>query len=309
MNKRILTSIAAVLVLAACSDNDPLQPTGSARPTVPHLATAPVGARWNLFGGSTPASTIDATGGWEVATRFRTSKAGKIVGFRFYRADGETGANTAKLWTDGGTKLGSASFSGTGNGWQTVMLATPVNIGVSTSYRVSVNTNAMQVKTFGALQNNPMVSGPLTADFSYYGQPTGAMPTQGSYSTYFIDVIFEEAVPLPNLYVGAINPTLVDAFGNPVVVFSICNNGAATSAATTTRYWHWVAPWTGGGSWVRQVMLATPSIAAGSCYTFAYPDSSPIAHNEYHVWADVNDVVYESNEADNYAIGTWNRNF
>jgi len=309
ITKRLFQAATVILTVAACSDSNPIAPVTKA-PVAPKLATAPVGPRWSIFTTQTPDALVDVTDnpGWEIATRFHSSKSGKVVGFRVWRASGETGTTSAKLWTDGGTKLISANLP-TGTGWQTVYLATPYHISANTTYRVSANINTIQEKTFGTFQNGPITNGPLTADFSYYGQPAGAMPTQGSYSAFYVDVIFEEDVPLPNLYVTGINPTLVDAFGNPVVVFSVCNNGAAASAPTTTRYWHWVAPWSGGGYYQRQVDLSTPSIAAGSCYNFAYQDSSPIANNQYFIWADVNDVVYESNENDNFNQSAWARQF
>jgi hypothetical protein len=306
--KRLLLSITAALLLVACSDTDPVAPTQQLQVTSPKLATAPIGPRSSIFTSQTPEATLDATPGWEIATRFHSSKTGKVVGFRFWRAAGETGTNTAKLWSDAGSLLTSASFSTAGTGWQTVMLPTPYRLGANVNYRVSVNTNSAQVKAFGALQYGPITSGPLTADVSYYGQPTGAMPMSGSVSIYFADVIFEEDVPLPNLVVQVINPVGTDFFGNPIVIIQICNNGAAAAAATTTRFWHWVAPNSGGGYWQTQVNFATPAIAAGACYTIQTVESSPYnSHNEYHVWADVNDVVYESNEADNHGITYWNR--
>jgi hypothetical protein len=244
-----------------------------------------------------------------VGTRFRSSISGKVIGFRFWRAAGETGTNTGRLWTESGTQRASANFPA-GSGWVTVNLATPVAIAANTDFRVSVNTNTAQAKAFNVFTNGPVTNGPLTANSGFYGQPTGAMPTSGSVSAYFIDVIFEEDVPLPNLYVAVINPTFVNQFGQPIVLFRICNNGAGTAAASTTRYWHWRAPLAGGAGWWSQYSYATPALSPGGCVDFTPVDNSEVGyHHEYHVWADINDVVYESAENDNYAISSWNRQF
>lgn len=136
------------------------------------------------------------------------------------------------------------------------------------------------------------------------------MPTQGSYSTFFVDVIFEEDVPVPNLYIALINPTLKNIYGQEVVVVRVCTNGAATAASSTLRYWHWMAPLSGGSGWWKvQTTYSTPSLGVGGCYDHVVVDDSAIGYHEYHVWTDVYDVVYESNENDNYAVGVYNRQF
>jgi hypothetical protein len=58
-------------------------------------------------------------------------------------------------------------------------------------YRVSVDTNTKQVKTFGAFDNGPIANGPLAATSGYDGQPTGSMPPTPSNSNLFVDVIFD----------------------------------------------------------------------------------------------------------------------
>lgn len=292
--------VAAALALAACSDSI-THPT--AEGTAPVLSQAPT---WTIFTSQTPTETLDATPGWEVATRFSSSKAGKVIGFRFWRANGETGTNTARLWQDNGTQLASASFSSGGTGRQTVYLNNPVSIAAGTSFRVSVNTNSAQVKTFGYLQNNPIVNGPLTADYSYYGQPTGSMPTNGSFSTFFVDVIFEENVPLPNLYVPGVYLGGQNLWGQEIVTIHVCNNGSAAAAQSMLRLKHWTAP-PSGGAWTLKSnnLYVTASMAAGGCVGLQPLGASTIGWNLYEVFADDTKVVLESNENDNYNYATW----
>lgn len=196
----LLAALVVLAVLAACDS----EPVGVAdvgdNPVLPsgplHDFTSP--PYWyTIFTSQTPASTLDATPGWEVGTRFYTSVEGCVIGFRFYRASGETGSNQVKLWTNSGTLLRSRTVASSGTGWKELYLYHPladhrVCIAANTYYRVSVNTNTAQVKTFGAFDNGPITNGPLTATQGYYGQPTGSMPGTVSNSNFFVDVIFQE---------------------------------------------------------------------------------------------------------------------
>lgn len=192
--KRALLAVTAALALAACGDTS----SSVVEPGLPRFSS---GQSWQIFTTQTPQEILTATSGWEVATRFYTTVPGCITHVQFYRAPGETGTNSVKVWTNSGTLLYSSPISHSGSGWHTVSLnpgivGPPLNeevcIPAWTYYRVSVNTNTKQAKTYGYLDSGPIVNGPLVADFSYYGQPTGSMPTQGSGSIYFIGVTFEE---------------------------------------------------------------------------------------------------------------------
>ena len=312
---RLLSFVAAALLLGACSDGDPVgvetRPETRATPAGPQLATAPVGPQWYIFTYQEPAQYLDAAPGWEAGTRFKTSKAGKIVGLWFWRAPGETGTNTGRLWTESGQQLASADFPGGSSGWVYVQLQTPVAIAVNTNYRVSVNTNTEQAKTFGYFNEyGPIVNGPLTADAGYYGQPTGSMPTQHSGSIFFVDVQFQEDVPLPNLYVAAIDPRFNDINGNPVLFIRICNEGPGAAGSTYLRYRHDTTPIGGGTRTIGPNWhLYVPGLAAGACYDHRPQEYSAVGYfHEYHVWADINDAVYETNE-NNYAYSSWARQF
>lgn len=141
-----------------------------------------------MFDEQAPATSGGAAPGYEVATQFSASKNGTVTALRFYRASGETGSNTVRLWTDTGTQLASATYSGSGTGWQ--QLAIPgVSITAGTRYRVSFNTNAVQGKTNCGLGSG-VTNGFLTAHQGFWGQPMGAMPVNGSCSNFFADVVF-----------------------------------------------------------------------------------------------------------------------
>ena len=193
--KRTHLMIPVALTLAACGDTRP----ALLEPGPPSFSS---GQSWALFTTQTPEQIVDASPGWEVATRFYTTVPGCISHVHFYRAPGETGTNYVKVWTNSGTQLYKSQIasSSSGSGWRTLALQqligpyipTEICIPSGTWYRVSVNTNTKQSKTFGDLTSGPIVNGPLIADYSYYGQPTGSMPTQGSGSIYFVGVTFRE---------------------------------------------------------------------------------------------------------------------
>jgi hypothetical protein len=193
--KRILLTAAATLALAACADT-------SANPIEPGQPRFSTGQRWEIFNFGTPAQTLNASPGYEVATRFYATTAGCIRQIHFYRASGETGNNYVTLWTNSGTALysGRIADSYSGSGWHTLFLEPRVGppidnsvcISANTYYRVSVNTNAYQAKTGGYFDSGAITNGALVADYSYYGSP-GNFPTTGSGGGYFIDVTFEES--------------------------------------------------------------------------------------------------------------------
>ena len=185
--KRLLTAAAAALTLAACADaGTPVEPRTPAGPNL----TKYYYAAENIFTTQTPASTLAATGGWEVGTRFTTSREGIVTGFRFYKASGETGTHTARLWDSSGNEVAHQTFSGeSSSGWQTVYLDAAVTLAAGT-YMVSVNTNTYQVKTFAYFDNNPIYRSYMTADAGAYGQPTGSKPATISGSAFFVDVFF-----------------------------------------------------------------------------------------------------------------------
>ena len=300
MRPKLLALCASLTVLAAC-DGDPSAPTTPSGG--PLLATAPPSPQWNLFTSETPQQVLDATGGWEIGMRFRTSKPGRVIGFRFWRAEGETGTNAVRLWTTSGSSpLAEATVRETGTGWKTVMLTNPYRIDVNRDYIVSANTNTRQAKTFGTLVNGPITNGPLSMDFSYYGQPINKRPTQGSYSLYFVDVIFAEDVPLPDLVISDINP-----YNATQVYVQVCNIGQANADATVTELFHNLIPPVGPAT-PRVLRANTPALAPGGCDWTQFNESSPAGYtHDYQARADRLDVVYESNENNNFGRRIWPR--
>ena len=199
--KRFVLATTAALALAACSDASPVIDT-RAPPGGPNYYFGQV---QTIFTNQTPTRTsVDADGGREVGTRFTVYVDGKISGFRFWKAAGETGTHTAKLWTTSGTLLASATFSGeTSSGWQTVGTDTVIAAG---TYVVSVNTNVQMVKTATYFDDyGPISHDDIYANLSYHGQPAGSFPTTAGSGIYFVDVNFR-----PQIIICEVSPCPLD---------------------------------------------------------------------------------------------------
>jgi len=182
----MLLATTAAIALAACADANPVANT-KAPPDPRHLII--YGAVQTIFTSQTPDQILDASPGWQVGTRISVYTDGKFSGYRFWKADGETGTHTIKLYDTSGNLLDSKTFaSETSSGWQTISASKIISAG---DYVVTVNTNVKQAKTYAYFTNNGgLSSDDMYADFSYYGQPTGSFPTSGSGSAYFVDVNF-----------------------------------------------------------------------------------------------------------------------
>jgi hypothetical protein len=91
---------------------------------------------------ATPQSVDSDQSAVELGVRFRSDVAGTVNGVRFYKYVSNTGTHIGNLWTNGGTKLATATFtSETTSGWQQVTFSTPVAIAAGTTYVVSYHTN------------------------------------------------------------------------------------------------------------------------------------------------------------------------
>jgi hypothetical protein len=126
--------------------------------------------------------------------KVRVDQPARLEAVRFWKDADETGTHVARLWTAGGTLLGTASFSGeTASGWQQAALGTPVTLVPGQTYVVSVGINSHFSQTRFALES-AIVSGPLrtVADGAngVYGDAAGAFPSQSyASSSYFVDPV------------------------------------------------------------------------------------------------------------------------
>jgi hypothetical protein len=130
----------------------------------------------------------------ELGVKVRVDQPARLDAIRFWKDADETGTHTGRVWTAGGTLLGTASFTGeSASGWQEATLSTPVNLVAGQTYVVSVGINAYFSQTRYAL-SSAIVSGPLrtVADGQngVYGDAAGAFPSQSyASSSYFVDPV------------------------------------------------------------------------------------------------------------------------
>ena len=139
--------------------------------------------------------------------KFRSDVAGTVAGIRFYKASANTGSHVGNLWTSGGSRLATATFTGeTASGWQQVNLATPVAISANTTYVASYHVksghfsaDANAFSTAG-VDNPPLHALPNSVTGGngvYRNSSSSAFPnTSGKGTNYWVDVVFQPTVPL-----------------------------------------------------------------------------------------------------------------
>ncbi len=117
---------------------------------------------------------------YEMGVKVTATAAAEIRAVRFYKSAGETGTHVGRIWTSGGTSLGTVTFANeTASGWQTQQLATPLAITAGQTYVISVNRNAYYAVTTGGLASQ-ITAGPVRSvvgSNGVYGNSSGTFPT------------------------------------------------------------------------------------------------------------------------------------
>ena len=142
----------------------------------------------------------------ELGVKFRSDVAGTITGIRFYKSAANTGTHVGNLWTIGGTRLATATFTGeSASGWQQVNFATPVAISANTVYVASYHANnghySADVNFFAAagVDNPPLhaLRNGVSGGNGVYRYGTGsAFPNQTWFTcNYWVDVVFRPGTP------------------------------------------------------------------------------------------------------------------
>ncbi|HEY5752810.1 MAG TPA: DUF4082 domain-containing protein [Chthoniobacterales bacterium] len=142
----------------------------------------------------------------ELGVKFRSDAAGSITGIRFYKAGANTGTHTGSLWSSNGTRLAQATFAGeTSSGWQQVNFTTPVPITPNTVYVASYHTNtghySINTNYFSTsgVDNPPLhalANGVSGGNGVYrYGSNSAFPNSTWNASNYWVDVVFQPAVP------------------------------------------------------------------------------------------------------------------
>lgn len=137
----------------------------------------------------------------EVGVRFRADTDGFVTGVRFYKGTGNSGTHLGRLWTNTGTRLASATFTGeTSTGWQQVTFSSPVAVTAGTTYVASYYAPVGRYsEDEGYLATAGVDRVPLHAPADAVGNPNGVyrygsgggFPTSTYRSTnYWVDVVF-----------------------------------------------------------------------------------------------------------------------
>jgi Domain of unknown function (DUF4082)/Bacterial Ig domain/Carboxypeptidase regulatory-like domain len=169
-----------------------------------------------------------------LGVKFRADNDGYIVGLRFYKSPLNTGPHVGTLWSDAGTQLATATFTGeSGSGWQQVLFDTAVPVSANTTYIASylapVGHYASDANYF---TNNGVDNPPLhalmngvdggNAVFAY--SSTTIFPNQSFQSAnYWVDVI----------YAGTESYSIAGTIGGPGGPGATVILGGASSTTTT----------------------------------------------------------------------------
>jgi hypothetical protein len=166
--------------------------------------SAPPDNTFNIFPNATPATNLGNDGqSIEVGVKFLVTQPGYITGVRFYKKPGNTGTHTGHLWSNTGTMLAEAIFTGeTASGWQQVLFSSPVAVNTGTTYVASYFSSAGYYNVTRPYFTSAVVNGPLRAlangeDGSngvFRFSPTPAFPASGNQaSNFWVDVVFTTA--------------------------------------------------------------------------------------------------------------------
>ncbi|WP_169945933.1 DUF4082 domain-containing protein [Microbispora sp. H11081] len=102
-----------------------------------------------------------------LGVKFQSSQAGDVIGIRFHKGGQNTGTHVGSLWTSGGTKLATVTFTGeTPSGWQEAYFPTPVGISANTTYVASYHTTSGRYSLDRDYFDAQHVNGSLTAPAS-----------------------------------------------------------------------------------------------------------------------------------------------
>ena len=183
--------------------------------------------------------------GISLGMRFRTTQNGFINGIRYYKGAGTTGSHTGHLWTNTGTQLAQATFTGeTASGWQQVLFSSPVAVTAGVTYVAAYFSPSGDYPATKPYFTQAIVNGPLRglADGEdgingvYRYGATASFPNSGNLSSnYWVDVVFSSSsgTDLTPPTVTSVSPTS-GATGVSASAVVIGNFSEAISSASVT---------------------------------------------------------------------------
>jgi len=204
-------------------------------------------------------STTTAT---EVGVRFTSDVAGSITGLLFYKGAGNTGTHVADLWSNSGTLLASATFSGeSASGWEEVNFAAPIAITANTTYVASYfapnGHYASDSNYFSTAFNDAPLHAPADGTAGNANgvfiatSQSGVFPTSSTNSTnYWVDVVLSSGgvdttppiiagtTPLTSATGVSVTAPVTATFNEPInsstLTFTLKGPGNVSVPATVT---------------------------------------------------------------------------
>lgn len=186
----------------------------------------------SIFGTAVPASPSSAdSAAVELGVTFIPRVSGSVVGIRFYKGSGNTGIHTGSLWTSSGTRLATATFTNeTATGWQTVTLATPVNVSAGQRYVASYYAPrggyAVAPRFFRSTYTSGDLTVPAKGGVYSYG-PSSFPGSTYRASNYYVDIVFRPTTTTPT-------PTATSATPTSSPTASVSATPTASVSATPT---------------------------------------------------------------------------
>ncbi|MBT1070849.1 DUF4082 domain-containing protein [Pelotalea chapellei] len=233
----------------------------------------------------------------EVGVKFRSDSSGTISGIRFYKAAGNSGTHTVRLWNASGTLLATASSANeTASGWQQADFSAPVAINANSVYTASYHTSnghysySSNYFSSSGVDNPPLhaladgVSG-VNGVFAYGS--AGTFPVNGWKGTnYWVDVAFTASssgggVSGATIWPSSAVPAVVDAGADIPVEVGVKFRSDSSGTISGIRFYksaansgsHTVRLWNASGN-----LLATANSATETASGWQQADfSAPVA--------------------------------
>ncbi|WP_297626896.1 DUF4082 domain-containing protein [Nocardioides sp.] len=154
----------------------------------------------SMFGDLVPqVQAADDSASVELGTRFVPAADGKVTAIRFFKGAGNGGTHTGSIWNAAGVRLATVTFTNeTVTGWQTAVLATPLDVSEGQEYVVSYLAPQGRYSTTPQFFANAWVDGDLTAPASSNGRyvyGSGYPAYSYNATNYFVDVVYRKGVP------------------------------------------------------------------------------------------------------------------
>ena len=197
----------------------------------------------SIFGAAVPSNPTGAGTKKMLGVKFWSSQAGTVSGIRFYRAVASSHGYVARLYSAGGTLLGSATLTRDGWSvpcWEVANFASPISISANRTYVATYySTMGNGAEDPGELKSG-VTNGPLTAPASSAVGGNGIFNSKNAFPTsshlasnFYVDVSF---VPTGATLTLSFNPP------NPSIP---ANAPLGTVVTTINPTWSDGSPFTG----------------------------------------------------------------